>query len=50
MNQVDNLMRIIKKQRIDIAYAIELMTPNQQATFYEGVRIMDKAIKKYEEE
>ena len=50
MNQVDNLMRIIKKQQKDIEYAIELMTPNQQAVFYEGVRIMDKAIKEYEEE
>jgi len=49
--RVDTLMRIVKKQRRDIEYAIELMTPDQQATFYEGVRIMDEAVNKvYEEE
>ena len=54
--RVDTLMRIVKKQRRDIEYAIELMTPEQQATFYEGVRIfvgsiMDEAVNKvYEEE
>lgn len=48
--RVDTLMRIVKKQRRDIEYAIELMTADQQATFYEGVRIMDEAVKEYEEE
>lgn len=48
--RVDTLMRIVKKQRRDIEYAIELMTADQQATFYEGVKIMDKAVKEYEEE
>lgn len=48
--RVDTLMRIVKKQRRDIEYAIELMTAEQQATFYEGVKIMDKAVKEYEEE
>ena len=47
--RVDTLMRIVKKQRRDIEYAIELMTAEQQATFYEGVKLMDRAVKEYEE-
>lgn len=48
--RVDTLMRIVKKLRRDIEYATELMTAEQQATFYEGVKIMDRAVKEYEEE
>lgn len=44
------LMNIIKKLRRDIELATEIMTPEQQATFYEGVRLMDRAIAEYEEE
>ena len=48
--RVDTLMRIVKKLRRDIELATELMTAEQQATFYEGVKIMDRAVKEYEEE
>ena len=48
--RVDTLMRIVKKLRRDIEYATELMTAEQQATFYEGVKIMDRAVKEYEKE
>jgi len=48
--RVDTLMRIVKKLRRDIEYATELMTAEQQETFYEGVKIMDRAVKEYEEE
>lgn len=44
------LMNIIKKLRRDIELATEIMSSEQQATFYEGVRLMDKAIAEYEEE
>lgn len=44
------LMNIIKKLRRDIELATEIMSSEQQATFYEGVRLMDKAIADYEEE
>jgi len=50
IKRVNTLMRIVKKQRRDINLAIEIMSPEQQATFYEGVRLMDKAINDYEEE
>ena len=48
--RVDTLMRIVKKLRRDIELATELMTAEQQATFYEGVKLMDRAVKDYEEE
>lgn len=48
--RVDTLMSIVKKLRRDIEFAIELMTAEQQATFYEGVKLMDRAVQEYEEE
>ncbi len=48
--RVDTLMHLVKKLSRDIQFATELMTAEQQATFYEGVKIMDKAVKEYEEE
>ena len=47
---VNMLLNIIKKLRRDIELATEIMSSEQQATFYEGVRLMDKAIADYEEE
>jgi|TARA_Y100000004_G_scaffold192539_1_gene253277 hypothetical protein len=48
--RVDTLMHLVKKLRRDIEFATELMTAEQQATFYEGVKLMDRAVKEYEEE
>jgi len=50
IKKVNTLMKIIKKLRRDIDLAIEIMSPEQQATFYEGVRLLDKAIAENEEE
>jgi hypothetical protein len=47
--RVDTLMHLVKKLRRDIEFATELMTAEQQATFYEGVKLMDRAVKEYEE-
>ena len=43
-------MYLVKTLRRDIEFATELMTAEQRATFYEGVRLMDRAVKEYEEE
>ncbi len=48
--RVDTLMHLVKKLSRDIQFATELMTAEQQATFYEGVKLMDRAVKEYEEE
>ena len=48
--RVDTLMYLVKTLRRDIEFATELMTAEQRATFYEGVRLMDRAVKEYEEE
>ena len=47
--RVDTLMHLVKKLSRDIEFATELMTAEQQATFYEGVKLMDRAVKEYEE-
>jgi hypothetical protein len=47
--RVDTLMHLVKKLSRDIQFATELMTAEQQATFYEGVKLMDRAVKEYEE-